>query len=102
MVVLVQAVQRLDAEVAALKSAAALAKHAAAVQMDKAVNAHEQQVLALQAANNKLQLELADLAHAVPTMLRCCPSTQALQSAFTLPWLLLLNRKAVLHCRVQQ
>lgn len=63
--------QRLDAEVTALKSAAALAKHAAAVQLGKTVDAHERQVLALQAAINKLQLELGDLAQAVPTMLRC-------------------------------
>ena len=66
-----QAVRRLDIEVAALKSAAALAKHAAAVQMDKALDAREQQVLALKAANNKLQLELGELSQAVPTMLRC-------------------------------
>lgn len=83
-----QAVRRLDTEVAALKSAAALAKHAAAVQMDKALDAHEQQVLALKAANNKLQLELGELSQAVPTMLRCGFTWQlpVTRSEGFLPW----------------
>lgn len=66
-----QAVQKLDAEVAALKSAAALEQHAASSQLDKTLDAHEQQVLALRAANTKLQLQLSELSQAVPLMLRC-------------------------------
>lgn len=73
-----QAVQKLDAEVAALKSAAALVQHAASSQLDKTLDAHEQQVLALKAANNKLQLQLSELSQAVPIMLRCLSDRSAL------------------------
>ena len=65
-----QAVRRLDAQIAELKTAAALSEQTAWKRADNVLTAHEQEVAALKAANSKLQLELTDLAQAVPAMLR--------------------------------
>ena len=66
----VQAVRKLDAEIAQLKSAAAVAQQTSAIHAEEARVSHEKQGAALKLANDLLQQQLAKMAESVPAMLR--------------------------------
>lgn len=73
-----QAVRKLDAEVARLKSSAAIAEQTAALHSEEARMSHEKQLAAMKLASDLLQQQLAKMAESVPAMLRSnapeCPS----------------------------
>ena len=62
--------KKLDAEVAQLKSAAAVAEQTAMIQEEETRVAHDKQVAAIKLANDMLQQQLAQMVESVPAMLR--------------------------------
>ena len=65
-----QAVRKLDAEIARLKAAAAMAEQAAAVHSEETRMSHDKQLASMKLANDLLQQQLAKMAESVPAMLR--------------------------------
>lgn len=70
---LLQAVRKLDAEIARLKAAAAIAEGVAALHSEETRMSHERQLAAMKLANDLLQQQLAKMAESVPAMLRSGP-----------------------------
>ena len=65
-----QAVRKLDAEIARLKTELAFAERSAALDSEEVRVEHDKQVAAMKLANDLLQQELAKMAESVPAMLR--------------------------------
>jgi hypothetical protein len=65
-----QAVRKLDAEIAQLQSAVAVAEQSGRIHTEETKAAHDKQVAALKLANDMLQQQLARMAESVPAMLR--------------------------------
>ena len=65
-----QAVRKLNAEIAWLKSAAAVAEQTAAQDSEETRMSHEKQLAAVKLASDLLQQQLANMAESVPAMLR--------------------------------
>jgi len=63
-------VRKLDAEVAQLKSAAAVAQQTTKLHNEETKHTHDKQVAALKLTNDILQQQLAQMAESVPAMLR--------------------------------
>lgn len=70
MVARTQAVRKLDAEIARLKSEVAVVEQTAALDSEEVRASHEQQVAAMKLAKDLLQQQLAKMADSVPAMLR--------------------------------
>ena len=71
-----QAVRKLDAEIAQLKAAIAVAEQTGKIHAEETKAAHDKQVAALKLANDILQQQLAQMAESVPAMLRWGKSIQ--------------------------
>ncbi|KAL0020769.1 hypothetical protein WJX77_011905 [Trebouxia sp. C0004] len=65
-----QAVRKLEAEIAQLKSAVAVAEQTGRFHTEETKAAHDKQVAAMKLANDVLQQQLARMAESVPAMLR--------------------------------
>lgn len=65
-----QAVRKLDAEIARFKTELAFAERTAALDSEEIRVEHEKQLAAMKLANDLLQQELAKMAESVPAMLR--------------------------------
>lgn len=65
-----QAVRKLDAEIAQLKAAVAVAEQTGRMHTEETKATHDIQVAALKLANDMLQQQLARMAESVPAMLR--------------------------------
>ena len=71
-----QAVRKLDAEIAQLKAAIAVAEETGRIHTGETAATHDTQVAAMKLANDMLQQQLARMAEVVPAMLRWDTSTQ--------------------------